>query len=106
MRRRTHPTSTELQHWLTSTGDGATGAHVDRCEECQAELERLSGLDDELVADLVTVLSVPRDIEVRTASRVEQRLRDEEAVGVLADLFGLGWSMFRLMTDVQGDVHE
>lgn len=103
MTNRTHPTGDELQRWLTSAGDTRTGVHVDECEQCQSELEEISGLDDELLADLATVLSVPAGLERRTALRVEQRLRDEEAIGVLVDLFGLGWSMFRVMTDVEGE---
>ena len=106
MSDRSHPSLDELQHWLVSSGDDRVGLHVDRCEQCQGALEEISGLDDELVADLATVLAAPVDIERRTEIRVAQRLRDEEAVGVFLDLFGIGWSVLRTITDPSGDCGE
>lgn len=99
MSSRRHPSRRLLQRWLTGDAPRRVERHVDECEQCQVLLEELSALDDELVADLHQAVSPPEDLVDRTAGGVEERLRDEAALGAFLDLFAIGWSVTRAIVD-------
>ena len=80
MRLRRHPGQHALNAWLSTGAPTRVGRHVDACEQCLATLEQLTSLDDALVAGLGEVVAPPRGIEGRTATAVERRLRDEDAL--------------------------
>ena len=99
MSSRRHPSRRRLQQWLAGDAPRRVDRHVEDCEGCQALLEELSALDDQLVADLHDAVTAPDDLADRTADGVEDRLRDEAALGVFLDLFGVGWATARAIVD-------
>ena len=98
-----HPTQPELQRWLESGESPRVSKHVGSCDRCMEALERLSDLDDAMVADLGTALAPPADVELRTARQVDKRLRDEAAITTFIDLFTLGWFATRTILDIEED---
>lgn len=100
---RRHPSRRQLQRWLETGKPKRVEAHVAECELCQAILEELSQLDDEVVADLHTVITPPEDLADRTNIGVDQRLRDEAAAGAFVDLFTIGWEVMRAVLDPTTD---
>jgi len=101
MRFRRHPNQHALGAWLSTGASARVGRHVDGCEQCLATLERLSGLDDALVADIGHVMAAPTGIEDRTVSGVERRLRNEDALFAFLDLFTAGWSTTKVVLDLE-----
>ena len=99
-----HPTRRRLQQWLTGDASRHVDRHVDECERCQALLEELSALDDDLVADLHEAVTPPADLADRTADRVGERLRDEAALGAFLDLFAIGWATTRAVVDPEAQL--
>jgi hypothetical protein len=68
-----------------------------------AALEHLSGLDDDVVADIAEVLAPPADIEDRTSSGLERRLRNEDVLFTFLDLFAVGWTAIRTVFETEED---
>jgi hypothetical protein len=101
MRLRRHPGQHVLNAWLTTGAPARVGRHVDDCEQCLATLERLTSLDDALVAGLGEVVAPPSGIEGRTATAVERRLRDEDALLTFFDLFTSGWATTKVVLDLE-----
>lgn len=95
MTLRRHPNAARLQSWLERGEPSRVGRHVDTCERCLAALEELSDLDDTIVADIAEVLAPPTGIEDHTSSKLERRLRNEDALMAFLDLFAVGWDMAR-----------
>ena len=104
MMTRHHPSRRQLQHWLAGDASRRVDRHVDECEECQALLEGLSALDDELVADLHEVVTPPADLTDRTTDGVDGRLRDEAALGAFLDLFTISWAVTRAIVDPEAQL--
>lgn len=103
MRFRRHPSPHALNAWLTTGASPRVGRHLDGCEACLAVLEQLTSLDDAIVADLSAVVAAPSGIEDRTATGVERRLRDEDALLAFFDLFTTGWATTRVILDLEED---
>jgi hypothetical protein len=101
MRLRRHPGQHALNAWLSTGAPTRVGRHVDACEQCLATLEQLTSLDDALVAGLGEVVAPPRGIEGRTATAVERRLRDEDALLTFFDLFATGWTTTKVILDLE-----
>ncbi len=101
MRFRRHPGHEALNAWLTTGASARVGRHVDTCEHCLATLERLTLLDDAVVAELGEMVAAPRGIEGRTATAVERRLRDEDALMTFFDLFTAGWATTKVILDLE-----
>ena len=101
MRLWRHPSEQALVAWLTSGGSARVGRHVDGCERCLGALEHLSLLDDAIVADIGQVMAAPSGIEGRTATGVERRLRNEDALLTFFDLFSVGWSTTKVVLDLE-----
>lgn len=99
-----HPTRRRLQLWLVGDASRRVDRHVDRCERCQALLEEMSALDDDLVADLHESVTPPADLADRTADGVGERLRDEAALGAFLDLFTIGWATTRAIVDPEAQL--
>ncbi len=100
---RRHPSRPRLQRWL-ETGETRRAfrrieQHIESCEVCQATLDEITELDDELVADLQTATTPPEDLTARTNEGVEDRLRNEAAIGVFLDLFTISWDLTRTVLD-------
>ena len=94
-----HPTRRRLQRWLDTGEPRRVTRHIDTCPQCQAVLEELSALDEDLVAGLQAATAPPADLTDRTHGGVDARLRDQAALGTFLDLFTIGW-------DVAGAVLE
>ena len=94
-----HPNRQRLQHWLDSGGPRRVSSHIERCLHCQEQLEVLSALDEEMVADLQAATTPPEGLRERTHGGVDLRLRNEAAFGALLDLFAIGWDFTRSMLD-------
>lgn len=94
-----HPSRRRLQQWLAGGAPRRVDRHVAGCDPCQTVLEELSALDDDLVADLHDTVSPPADLADRTTGGVEERLRDEAALGTFLDLFSIGWAVARTVVD-------
>ena len=101
-----HPSNDDLQQWLESGEPARVGKHVDNCEQCMETLERLSGLDEELVADLTVAFEVPVDVERRAVRQVDKRLRNEAAFISFIELFTVGWSATKTILDIEEDSNE
>ena len=100
-----HPSRRRLQQWLAGDAPRRVDRHVDACEQCQALLEELTALDDELVADLHDAVTPPADLADRTADGVGERLRDEAALGAFLDLFAVGWAATRAIIDPEAQLN-
>jgi hypothetical protein len=98
-----HPSTARLHSWLERGGPARVSRHVAECERCMAALEDLSNLDDTIVADIAEVLAPPDDVEDRTASQLERRLRTEDALLVFVDLFAVGWDTARTIFQTEED---
>lgn len=101
MKIRRHPNHHALHAWLVTGESVRVGRHVDGCEHCLALLEQLTSLDEALVADLGQVLAAPNGLEDRTASGVERRLRNEDALLTFFDLFAAGWATTKVILDLE-----
>jgi hypothetical protein len=99
MTMKRHPSRRQLQQWLTGESPGRVDRHVDACEQCEALLEELSALDENLVADLHDAVTPPLDLADRTTDGVGERLRDEAALATFLDLFTVGWATARAIVD-------
>ena len=99
-----HPTRRRLQQWLAGDASRRVDRHIDECEQCQAQLEGLSALDDKLVADLYEAVTPPADLADRTTDGVGGRLRDEAALGAFLDLFTIGWAVTRAIVDPEAQL--
>lgn len=98
-----HPTRRRLQRWLDTGETRRVSNHIDDCEHCQATLEDLTALDEELVADLQAATSPPEDLTERTRGGVDARLRNEAAIVAFADLFAIAWDVTRVLIDTESD---
>jgi anti-sigma factor RsiW len=94
-----HPSRRRLQRWLDSGETRRVSKHIDGCDHCQAALEELSALDEELVADLQAATTPPGDLRERTQGGVDVRLRHEAAMVAFGDLFAIAWDVVRMMVD-------
>ena len=94
-----HPSRQRLLRWLDTGEPRRVERHVDECPACQAVLEDLSALGDDLVADLQAATRPPDDLTARTHGGVDGRLRDEAAFGAFLDLFAVGWDVARTILD-------
>lgn len=98
-----HPSRKQLQLWLDTgakrRSTNRTERHVAECEHCQDTLEELTELDEALVADLQLATTPPDDLTARTHSGVDDRLRNEAAIGSFLDLFTIGWDVARTILD-------
>jgi len=99
MTHKRHPSRRRLQQWLAGESPRRVDRHVDGCEHCEALLEELSALDDNLVADLHDAVTPPLDLADRTTDGVGERLRDEAALAAYIDLFTVGWATARAIVD-------
>ena len=106
MSTKRHPSRRRLQQWLAGEAPRRVDRHVEDCEACQSVLEELSALDDQLVSDLHDAVTAPDDLADRTADGVEDRLRDEAALGAFLDLFGVGWATTRAIVDPQAHLDD
>lgn len=94
-----HPSRERLKAWLETGETRRVESHIDRCDRCQSILEELSELDDAVLVDLQTMVTAPDDITDRTNSGLDERLRDEAAVGAFLDLFAIGWDVVRSIVE-------
>ena len=101
MRIRRHPSSEALASWLSTGESTRIGRHIDECETCMATLESLSHLDERTVAGLGQVMAAPANIEDRTVSGLERRMRNEDALFSFLDLFVVGWSATKVILDLE-----
>lgn len=86
-----HPGDEKLAAWLESGRPRRVGRHVEECDVCLERLESASDLDGGLLTELATAASPPADHQVRTTSRVQERLAAEEAFAAMLDLFSVPW---------------
>ncbi len=107
---RRHPSRARLQRWLDT--DESLRAyrrverHVNECDQCQVALDELSELDEGIVADLHAATAPPDDLAARTHQGVDDRLRDEAAIGVFLDLFTIGWDVMRTILDPTNEAED
>lgn len=94
-----HPTRRRLQRWLDTGEPRRVSRHIERCPQCQEQLEELSALDEELVADLQAATDPPEDLRARTYGGVDVRLHNEAVFGAFIDLFAIGWDFTRAVLD-------
>ena len=94
-----HPKRQRLQRWLDTGEPRRVSHHIERCRHCQEQLEELSALDEELVADLQAATSPPHDLRERTHGGVGVRLHEEAVFGAFIDLFAIGWDFTRAVLD-------
>ena len=105
-----HPKRQRLQRWLDTGGPHRVSRHIERCPQCQEQLEELTALDEELVADLQAATSPPHDLRERTHGGVDVRLHEEAVFGSFIDLFTIGWDFTRSVLDPEftgrGETHH
>ena len=94
-----HPSRRRLQRWLDTGETRRVSQHIEECEQCQAALEELSALDEDMVADLQAATTPPEDLHERTHGGVDARLRNEAALVAFADLFAIAWDVTRMLVD-------
>lgn len=98
MRVGHHPTDAELLRWTETGGPSAVERHVAGCEACLARAEAATDLGEATRAGLAEAVG-GGDVRARTAEAVRGHLDDEEALSVLADLFGLAWGVAHELLD-------
>lgn len=98
MRGGRHPTDAELQRWTETGGPASVERHLADCEACLARAEAATDLDEATRAGLAEAVG-GGDVRTRTTEGVRSHLDDEEALSVLADLFGLAWGVAREVLD-------
>ncbi len=98
-----HPSRKQLQLWLdigaSRRSTRRTERHVAECEHCHDALEELTELDEAIIADLQLATAPPDDLTARTQVGVDDRLRNEAAIGSFLDLFTIGWDVARTVLD-------
>ncbi|MEQ8843186.1 MAG: hypothetical protein RIB98_19590 [Acidimicrobiales bacterium] len=94
-----HPNPQRLQRWLDTGEPRRVSNHIEGCLRCQEQLEKLSELDEEMVADLQAATTPPDDLRERTHGGMDVRLRNEAAFGAFLDLFAIGWDVARSILD-------
>lgn len=104
-----HPSRRALVKWLDSGGPGRVDRHISECGHCQEQLDKISALDESTREVLVAATEPPSDLTDRVSDGVDERLRDEAAMGAFADLFAIGWDLVRCVIDPDphpGSPHE
>lgn len=97
-----HPSPQRLQRWLDTGESRRVDRHISECDLCQLNLDALTELDHEVVADLQTVVAAPVGLHERTNVGVDVRLQSEAAVGVFADLFLVARDVAHTILDPTG----
>jgi hypothetical protein len=99
MKTRSHPSDAQLREWLEEDASSSVTAHLAVCDVCLDRAEGLSDLGDVIVGSLKDEWSAPMGIEQRTSNGIESRIRREEAMFGLLDLFGIAGDVFRTVLD-------
>lgn len=105
---RRHPSQNDLSTWLETGGPDEVTAHVDQCERCANALERIANDDEQsnesatvggrrLTQALAALWEAPADLQTRVIERVDDRIRAEKDLAVLAGLFTIGVETAQLM---------
>lgn len=97
-----HPSKKRLLRWSESGRPRMTERHLLGCSLCEARLEELTRLDQEVVVDLKVALGAPADFNQRMSQRLREEVQDRETLMVMADLLGLGVETSRLLIE-EGD---
>ena len=97
-----HPGPRRLRSWADGRRDGLT-PHIDACLTCQERLDEMTRLSPGLRSVLDRVTRPSGGFSERMDLRLEERRREAETWGVVADLFSLPWQVFGAMVDDDGN---
>ncbi len=103
-----HPSSRELGRWLSGDEGGAEiDAHLAVCDRCAARLQAMDDTPElEISEQLTTLLAPPPDLTDRLERRVAAKLDTRRVLGVMADLFGVGFETGKLLLSEGPEVDE
>lgn len=104
---RRHPSQAQLRQWLDTGGPDEVTAHVDQCERCANALEGIANEGDaaeptpamsgRLAQAMSTLWEAPADLQSRVIERVDNRMRAENDLAVIAGLLTIGVETAQLM---------
>jgi predicted anti-sigma-YlaC factor YlaD len=96
---RRHPSKKRLEAWLALQSTPDIDDHIENCERCSTLLDDMASAstDSALRDALSEVLAPPPDLAARVEARVTERLEQRRMLGYMADLFGAGWEVTRLL---------
>ncbi len=86
-----HPSTRKLREWLDDGAPARIGRHVATCDRCTTVLERISTLNPAAKATLRAITQPAADLDARMRKEVGESIRSQETLGVVGDLFALGW---------------
>lgn len=86
-----HPSTRVLRRWMDGEALADVSEHVETCERCIAVMEQESTLGGSAREALRAITQPASDLNARMRTEVDERIRNREALGVVGDLFGLGW---------------
>lgn len=100
-----HPSNRRLRSWVKSGRPTRLGEHVAHCDRCTELLEE-DMLSSSILVALANMTAPPDDLEERMAVSVTDAVRNRQALGALAELFGIGWRTGAVMLDATHEEEE
>lgn len=101
MNRNRHPSKRQLHRWLRHEQPQRVSDHIGVCEACTEYLEIEVGADETVTHALRLVTAPPDGLDARTAVAMTDVIRRNEALGVFAELLGLGWRTGKTIVESQ-----
>jgi hypothetical protein len=86
-----HPSLRMLRKWMDGEAPVRVSRHLDTCERCIAIMDEESSLTEEARIALRAITQPASDLGARMRYEVDEKIRNREVLGVVGDLFGLGW---------------
>ena len=104
MRRPGHPSLNKLQRWVAGE-DLPLEKHLSTCDYCADRLEPIIEEGDlSIKAALLQLLDAPEQLPERLRSGISTRLKNQQELLLIGELFGLPMEMARVMAvSDQGD---
>ncbi len=98
-----HPSRRRIRSWFESgdVDDGLT-SHLDNCERCSEEIERIAGEETSVEPALAQLLAAPPDLGERMEARIATSIQQRQDLQLLVEMFALGGRTARLLLDPDG----
>lgn len=99
-----HPTRRWISKWAESGRGHWIERHIQRCNRCSIAIDRMTELDPNVLRQLQRALTPTTEARERISTKVRETSLREETLGLMGDLFGVGWlTMTALLEEDEDD---